>query len=348
MLVSLNSDKLQSRVNINKTNIQLAPGIKSTLKLNISIPDNFELGEYSILITGTSLSDETVSDEVTIMVKVIGKDLISIYGVAISVLPNSIEIVQDKSENVTLIITNVGNIRDAYTITFESNDFTIADINLSDTFLSLREGVEAQITVMITVPDDIKPGEYKLEFIAKNDMASNNTSLMINVIEVDGEIKPDDGKPKEENIMISVGIWIIIIILIILIVVSGFYFYYRKKYAKKEEAKDKEIPIKSAGIPTLDITIKKDSVAIIPKEPTVNTEKNNDAQQLKTTLTSIPTLPSSTQITKANNYHNIKIRWKRRFPLVLTSGFKFVLVWGSIVSNILLLNEIRCICDVIF
>ena len=291
--IEYNSSKLQSRVNIDKSNIQLAPGIKSTLKLNISIPDNFKPGEYSILVTAASLSDETISDKVTIMVKVVGKDFIPIYGVAISVLPDSIEIVQYKSENVTLVVTNIGNVKDAYKITFESDDFTIADINLSTTFLSLKEGIETQVIVMITVPDDMKPGEYRIEFIVKSDMASNNTSLTIYVKEVGGEIKPDDGKSKEDNIMISVGIWIFLIIIIALIFIMV--VMKRNKIPNHESSSTETITDISSIQPSVETAAQPPAMAALT--PTVT--KTDQISQAPT-IKQIPTVAQPPQLPPAH------------------------------------------------
>ena len=125
---------------------------------------------------------------------------------------------------------------DDYNITFESYDFTYADINLSNTFLSLREGIEAQITIMITVPENMKPGEYKIKFIAKSDMVSNSTSLTINVKDKDTETNE-----KKDNTLLFVSISIIIIIVIIILILL--FLFVLKKKPKKDEIKNKEKPM---------------------------------------------------------------------------------------------------------
>ena len=84
----------------------------------------------------TSFADLTVKDEVTIDVKVVSKDFIPNYDVSISISPTSLELEQGDSENVTITISNNGNIEDDFTISIESADFTSANIQFSDICLS--------------------------------------------------------------------------------------------------------------------------------------------------------------------------------------------------------------------
>ncbi|MCK5559240.1 MAG: hypothetical protein KAJ51_01555, partial [Thermoplasmata archaeon] len=69
--IEYSSAKLQSQLDIDKSNIQLGPGNDSNIKLSITIPEIFELGLYHITVTATSLSDVTVSDEDSIDIDVI-------------------------------------------------------------------------------------------------------------------------------------------------------------------------------------------------------------------------------------------------------------------------------------
>ncbi|MCK5561900.1 MAG: winged helix-turn-helix transcriptional regulator, partial [Thermoplasmata archaeon] len=133
--------------------------------------------------------------------------------VSISVSPELIEIEQGKSEYVFLIVTNKGNIADCYNISFESDIFSLPEIELSKNILSLGIGNEEKIRVIITIPEDKKIGEYKIKFIAQSDTAANNTILTIN-IKAKGTQEPidDDSGP-----LFGVFKNIILIILIIVI-----------------------------------------------------------------------------------------------------------------------------------
>ena len=231
--ISFSSDKLQSQINIDKTDIQLAPDLSSILKLDIIIPEDFELGIYSILVTATSISNETIKDDEIIEVEVVGKDFIPKYKVEITVNPDSIEVYQNDSDNTTLTITNKGNILDDYAISFESDNFTDEEIQLFKNILSLNAGDDSQIKVVITIPEYMKPGEYKIKFIVRSNMASDDSELTIYVKEKSKEVEPDEVKGKEESkLSINIGI-IIIIIIVILILILLTIFMFRKRQQKR-------------------------------------------------------------------------------------------------------------------
>ncbi len=210
------------------------------------------------------------------------------YKINVTVFPKSVEIFHGQSQNVTLRITNKGNLSDNNTITFESGDFTKQDILFEKNLIILNPGEYEYVNVTITGLKNMKIDDYRITFIVQSQYAIDQTVLTI-------KVKRTDVKEKDKDIMLFAGIWIIIIIIIILMVVSGFY-YYRKKYAKKELTQTEVIPIKSAVVPNLNKTIQKDSVAITSKQPTVITKEVSNTQQLQPSTIPTPTLAKPTQI----------------------------------------------------
>jgi len=229
--IRYNSANLQLQVNINKTDVQLAPNIDTKLKLSINIPLDFTIGDYSIAITATSLSDETVRDEAIINIKVVSKDFVPEYKINITVTPGSLELEPGNSDNVTLTITNEGNILDDYNIRFESNDFTSGDVQLSKLSLELNSDDSGQITVKVTVPENMQPGEYTIKFIIESDYTSDEATLTIKVKEKGDKVEPE---AEKDNKMVYVLVGIIVII-IIMVIILLFFFVIKKKMPKEQE-----------------------------------------------------------------------------------------------------------------
>ena len=238
--IEYSSAKLQLQVSIDKTNVQLTPEITSNLKLSVTIPEGFELGDYFVKVTATSLSEVIVKDEVTIDVKVVSKDFEPDYNVSISVAPTSLNLIQGDSENVTITITNDGNIEDDFTIRFESGDFTSADIRFSNVSLSLREGDSDTIRVSIKIPEDIEPGVYTIKFIVESNDDPKESTLTIIVKDKDSE-EPKTG--DEDNTMLYAVIGIIVVIIVVLILL----FIFLKKKKGEEEP-----PVEEAMAPAPD------------------------------------------------------------------------------------------------
>jgi len=155
------------------------------------------------------------------------------YNVNITVSPNSVDIIQDQSLNVTLIVTNIGNLSDNYTILFESNEFTTQDIQIEKGLVSLISGEFKNVNVKITIPKDMKIDTYNIIFIARSNFATDNTTLTINV-----EAK-DTG--TKDNIILFISILIIIIILIIILILL-FLFVLKKKPKNEKEKMEAKTP----------------------------------------------------------------------------------------------------------
>jgi hypothetical protein len=249
--IELSSSNLLTYISIDKNNVQLNPEVYSTLTLVIDIPNDFSIGDYSIIVSATSLTDLTVKDEVTIDVKVVSKDFMPDYDVSITLSQTSFEINQGDSENVTITITNIGNIEDDFTITFESDDFTSANIQLSKNFLTLPDGDSDTVTVMIKIPDAMEPGVYTIKFIVESNDDPQESTLTVTVKDKDGE-EPGDKKDEADNTMLYSLIGIIVIIIVVLILL---FIFLKKKKGKEglpvEEAQPppvEEVPPEQAPV----------------------------------------------------------------------------------------------------
>jgi hypothetical protein len=234
--IEFSSANLLSYISIDKTNVALDPEINSKVKLSIDIPDDFTTWDYEVTVTATSLTDLTAKDEITIDVKVVSKDFVPDYDASISISPTSLELEQGDSDNVSITITNNGNIEDDFTVNFESTDFTSANIQFSDTSVSIADGDSDTITVTIKIPEDMEPGVYTVKFIVESTGDPQESTLTITVKDKDGE-EPGDKKDDEDNTMLYALIGIIIVIIVVLILL----FIFLKKKKGEEEPSVEEV-----------------------------------------------------------------------------------------------------------
>jgi hypothetical protein len=214
--IEYNSGTLQKYTYIDRILIQLPSIAESVLKLTIIIPEDFELDVYSVLIAAKSLSDVTVNDEIAITIEVVKKKFIPDYRVSVSVSPEIIQIYPGETANVTLSITNFGNIVDEYIVSFISDIFLSNNIFLEKNSVSLNSSEIRSLKVQISVLESTVIGVYNITYIIHSEYAMNQTTLTIHV-----KAKEVSSEPGHEGknilIFIVVGIIILIIILIILI-----------------------------------------------------------------------------------------------------------------------------------
>ncbi len=155
-----------------------------------------------------------------------------VYSVNLTVIPNIIKIYPGEFGNITLKITNFGNVFDNYSITFESDNYNLSDIKLEIKSVSLASNQSKSINVKIIVSKNMKSEDYTIIFRAKSIYSSDETSLTVKVIE-----KPKD-KEKGENSYLSIAIGIVAIIVILTIILFIIFVY--KKRNKKQEIKPEE------------------------------------------------------------------------------------------------------------
>jgi hypothetical protein len=241
--IEFDSAKLQTHINIDKTNILLDPEINSKVKLSIDIPDDFATGIYVISVMATSLTDLTTKDTVTIEVKVVSKDFIPSYDVSISIRPTFLELEQGDSDSISIYVTNEGNIEYYVTIRFESNDFTSDDITIQGSKLLLLKDGDNLACITITVPENMEPGVYTIKFIAENDETSDESSLTLLITE------KEDGK-KEEDDYTTLYALVVIVVIIIVVLILVFIFLKKKKGEKEEPPVEEAQPPPPEEVPT--------------------------------------------------------------------------------------------------
>lgn len=214
--IEYDSPELESGLSLNKSNIQLLKAAFNKVELGIIIASNMEIGIYTIIVKATSLNDEMVTDEDIINVEVYCEDLLP--EVDITVYPKSKVIEQENSDNVTLTISNMGNAPEQFSIYYESSDFAEGEILLSKTSISLGIGEEDYVPITITIPEDMEPGEYQIEFFIQSEEALNSTVLTITVQEKgDGELPLEDSKLSKGSLQNFILLLLIIVIISIVI-----------------------------------------------------------------------------------------------------------------------------------
>jgi len=272
----------QATVNTTLFSASIVDILEDILRL---IPKNNISGSDNIsLVLNDKDGGHITKSDVTIFVN---NKISHYYNVNITVTPKSIKMVQGKSQDVTLTITNIGTLSDNYTIIFESNKFTAGNILFEKNVISLSSGNLKNVNVTISIPKDMKSDEYRITFIVKSDHAIDETILTINV---------EDNKNKEDNVLVFVSIWIIIIFIISLMAVSGFYYYSRKKHAKQKPTLPEENIIKSTLDSRQDKTLMDESTSFNLKQPAGSTKEDNNAQQMQAAITPSPPLAKPTQI----------------------------------------------------
>ncbi len=162
----------------------------------------------------------------------------NVYGIDIKLEKNNITLKQSESDNVTITITNEGNVEDDFLIRFESVDITSANIQLSKSFLILNDGDSDQIFATITIPEDMESGSYTIKFIAESDDASDESILTITVNEIDDE----EAKDTKSDTALYISIVVIVIILILIFIILFIYL-------KKKKGEDEETPVAEGPSP---------------------------------------------------------------------------------------------------
>lgn len=189
----------------------------------------------------------------------IGETINRYYNANISVIPNPVGIKEGQSQNVTLIITNIGYLSDNYTIFFDSETFIINDIQLERNFISINSGEKKSVNVTINVPNELKIDTYKIKFKIESDFSINDTILTINVKE------KDFGYRKEEyNYMV----FIIILILMIIVILIHMFIIKRRKKQNGDLLSSKNITIKPSTQPSISITQNRTPKPPIPSDVT--------------------------------------------------------------------------------
>jgi hypothetical protein len=278
--IEYNSGTLQEYIFIDRILIQLLSNTESVLKLTIMIPENFGLGVHNISVAAKSLNGVTVSDEIAITVEVVKQDFIPKYGVSLAVIPASIEIEQGGISNVTLNIINFGNIADKYTVSFESDAFSLNNILVERNSISLNSSENKFFNVQIIVPDSTVIGTYNITFIIQSEQISNETNLTVHVKAKKVFSEPDDG--GENMFIFTLTVIAFIILLIILIV----FIILRKRIKRSRES----------AIPADMVSIEQDKSSPLKITPTVAKTSDKPRLNQPSDQSSIPTALSEAPV----------------------------------------------------
>jgi uncharacterized membrane protein len=237
------SANLQSEIDIDKSKFQLEPGISSIMTLSITIPEDFDIGKYSITVTAASLIAENINEEIMINIRIISKDCVPDYKVGTLISQESLDITQGESGNITITITNEGNIVDDYSISLISDQFDSSNVKISERSVSLEEGDSEQIIITIIVPEDMEPGKYHLKFLVNSEMVSNEIDVIVNVKSKEDAVKHDG---EEDNSILWASISVIVIIIIVIIILFYLFIFKKKPTEVSEPDSEAELPVMKA------------------------------------------------------------------------------------------------------
>ncbi|MCK5561561.1 MAG: SBBP repeat-containing protein [Thermoplasmata archaeon] len=226
---------LTSDIQITVTNFIIDPGLDITIGVTINVPDNMGISIHPIefIVKSYNSIDETIVN-VEVLEKGSG---VPTWDVSINISAPSVGIKQGQSASIILTIINEGNMPDNYTIYPESYDFTSTDLIFTADSLSLEPSTDGQITVTITVPENLPPGQYTIRFIVESASTSDEIDLNVNVEE---RAKPTKSDDDEDDTMLYAGIGIIVIIIIIVLILL--FLFVLKKKPQEEEGIEKTPP----------------------------------------------------------------------------------------------------------
>jgi hypothetical protein len=169
------------------------------------------------------------------MVEVMSEDYFPIYEVEITASPDSIETSPGQKETLTLKVSNIGNIEDTYSLSFDTLYFGDQDITFSNSTFFLNPGEGTQITVRINIPQEIATDEYIIRFYAESSNVTDNVRVTLKV--------QDEDEPSEDEdysgLMISIGLIIVIVVVVIILL---FLFVIRKKTVKDKPEVQESVP----------------------------------------------------------------------------------------------------------
>jgi len=133
------------------SNIFLDAGASATFAVSVTIPVNAGGGESdNAMVEATSTGDSNVSDEVNLTTSV---ELL--YGVNVTG-DMSGEGQPGDEVNYVVMVANEGNVTDTYTVTLSGENWMTT---LSDTSVTVEAGASALVTVTVSIPAGVSPGD---------------------------------------------------------------------------------------------------------------------------------------------------------------------------------------------
>lgn len=155
--------------------VTVDPGSSQSLTVNITPPENVEMGEYTIPVTAVSAS-ETLDLDLTV-------EITGTYDVILSTPTGnlSLDAYANAEKSVTLQVTNNGNVA-LQNLTFSSDLPSDWEVSFEQSEIeSLEAGQSVEVTAYITPDQDAITGDYMATLSIGNDEVSSEAQFRVSV-----------------------------------------------------------------------------------------------------------------------------------------------------------------------
>lgn len=150
-------------------------GSSQSMTVNITPPENVEMGEYTIPVTAVSAS-ETLELDLTV-------EITGTYDVTLSTPTGnlSLDAYANAEKSVTLQVTNNGNVA-LQNLTFSSDLPTDWEVSFDQSEIeTLEAGQSVEVTAYITPDQDAITGDYIATLSISNDEVSSEAQFRVSV-----------------------------------------------------------------------------------------------------------------------------------------------------------------------
>jgi hypothetical protein len=166
------------------------------------------------------------------------EDNIPKFGIELDLDPNPLEIKPGEIKFVSVIVTNLGEITDNFTITINDANFTKlnAEVYKQDT-CEIEPGKNKEFLIMVNINEGTGPGFVNINVTAKSLLAEKyNVDIQDSQLLTIKILEKDDQKEKEQGQPISIFYFSILLFIIILIIISIIILIIVRKKASKKDS----------------------------------------------------------------------------------------------------------------
>ncbi len=145
------------------------------LTITVTPPETVEQGDYTIPVTATS-ANETLSMDLNITIT-------GTYDISLSTSDGllSFDAYENKASNVTLVITNNGNV-DLTNVTLSSSAPTDWEVSFSESTIdTIEAGASVEVTASVTPCEDSITGDYETDITVSTDETSDTAAFRVSV-----------------------------------------------------------------------------------------------------------------------------------------------------------------------
>ena len=152
-----------------ETNIELAAWESVVVIIQVSVPGDALAGEQDVVvITATSGGDDSLSASSTLTTTTN-----PVYGINLEPGEDSKTGTPGETVTYTLILTNLGNAADTFTVEAGESEW---EVHLPTSSFEVEVGESVEVTVQVMIPTDIKDGDSDAVIISVNSVGDPNVS----------------------------------------------------------------------------------------------------------------------------------------------------------------------------